>query len=191
MSANKVLKLRLSLKGRPIRTYVFDQDCVRIGRNPDAEVYLDNAGISREHLLIERKPAGYLAQDLNSANGTFINDKQIQKQYLYHEDVVRIGKFSLWVSLEEDRRSGPGRHAAAAGTMGGTTVLRTGELEELMRTVREAEPVPPPEPKLEPVAAGPAGFSRRARVLLLVGVLGAFGLGLVVGIGLMWYALVG
>src|SRR5262245_15317410 len=82
----RALKIRLSLKGRPIKAYVFNQDCVLIGRNPEADVVLDNPGISRDHLKIERAGNGYFVEDLNSANGTFVNDQRVQKQYLANED---------------------------------------------------------------------------------------------------------
>jgi predicted component of type VI protein secretion system len=189
MPVSKILKIRLSLKGRPIRAYVFDQDCILIGRNPEADVYLDNPGISRDHLKIERAPAGYLAEDLNSANGTFVNDVRIKKQYLANEDVVRIGKFSLWMSIEQDRRGHEGNHASViSGTVGGTTVLSTSELQEMMRVAREAEPTPPAEPQtVAAVAAAPARPSRRAQIFVLFGLLGAFALGTALGAGAMWY----
>jgi predicted component of type VI protein secretion system len=188
MWEHTLLKLRVSLKGRPIRTYVFNQDCVMIGRNPEADVYLDNPGISRDHLKIERTPGGYLAEDLNSANGTYVNDKRIQRQYLQHEDVVRIGKFSLWLSLEEDRRTGAAlRPASHPGTLGGTTVLTTGELREMMEAARQSEPAPPPDPKPEPVAAPVAGITRRAQVFIVLGMLFTFALGWFLGAETVWY----
>jgi predicted component of type VI protein secretion system len=189
MSASQILKIRLSLKGRPIRAYVFDQDCILIGRNPEADVFLDNPGISRDHLKIERAPAGYLAEDLNSANGTFVNDVRIKKQYLTNEDVVRIGKFSLWMSIEHDRRGHDGAHTSmTSGTIGGTTVLSTSELQEMMRVAREAEPAPPPEPQSVTAArSAPAGPSRRAQIFVLAGLFFAFVLGTVLGAGAMWY----
>jgi pSer/pThr/pTyr-binding forkhead associated (FHA) protein len=189
MPVSQILKIRLSLKGRPIRAYVFDQDCILVGRNPQADVYLDNPGISRDHLKIERAPGGFFAEDLNSANGTFVNDVRIKKQYLQNEDVVRIGKFSLWLAIEHDRRGHDGpRTNMSSGTVGGTTVLSTSELEEMMRVAREAEPAPPAEPQPAPRAgAAPARRSRRAQVLVLVGLLFAFALGTVLGAGAMWY----
>jgi pSer/pThr/pTyr-binding forkhead associated (FHA) protein len=188
MWENTLLKIRLSLKGRPIRTYVFNQDCVAIGRNPEADVHLDNEGISRDHLKIERTPGGFLAEDLNSANGTFVNDRPIKKQYLQHEDVIRIGKFSLWVSLEEDRRASAAHNPAMqAGTMGGTTVLTTSELQEMMAAARQSEPEPPPDPKPEPVVVAATGLPRRAQVFIVLGLLFAFTLGSFLGAGAMWY----
>lgn len=186
MSENQLLKLRLSLKGRPIRTYAFNQDSVLIGRNPEADVHLDNPGISRDHVRIHRMPAGFVAEDLNSANGTFVNDCPIVKQYVRNEDVIRIGKFSLWVSLDEDRRGGAREPAAAATAVAGaTTVLSTEELDKMMKVAREAEPIPPPEPQSAP--GGKAGPRRRGRALVLLGLLFVLVLGAGIGVGTMWF----
>jgi predicted component of type VI protein secretion system len=188
MWENTLLKIRLSLKGRPIRTYVFNQDCVMVGRNPEADVHLDNPGISRDHLKIERTPGGFLAEDLNSANGTFVNDRPIKRQYLQHEDVIRIGKFSLWLSVEEDRRaSAAAKSAVQPGTMGGTTVLTTSELREMMEAARQSEPTAPPDPKPEPAPTAVAVLTHRAQVFIVLGLLFAFALGSFFGAGSMWY----
>ena len=187
MSAGKLLKIRLSLKGRPMRAYVFDQDCVLVGRNPDADVFLDNAGISRDHLKIERTPRGYMVEDLNSANGTFVNDRQVKREYLAHEDVIRLGKFSLWVSLEEDRR-GNGAHAVSMpSAFEGTTVLRTLELDEMMQTVRDTDRTPPPEPVQ--TATMPTAERKRLRNRTVLIGLSAFLSGTAIGAGTVYYIL--
>jgi predicted component of type VI protein secretion system len=183
---NQLLKIRLSLKGRPIRTYVFNQDSLLIGRNPEANVHLDNPGISRDHVRIQRTPGGYVAEDLNSANGTFVNDAPIRKQHLRHEDVIRIGKFSLWVSLDEDRRGSASKPGAlTTGAIGATTVLSAEELQKMMKVAREAEPIPPPEPQSAPDEK--AGQRRRGRALVLLGLLLMLVLGAGIGMGTMWF----
>lgn len=187
MSAGKLLKLRLSLKGRPIRAYVFDQDCVLVGRNPDADVFLDNSGISRDHLKIERTPQGYMVEDLNSANGTFVNDRQVKREYLAHEDVIRIGKFSLWLSLEEDRRGGAGHAAISPTAFEGTTVLRTMELDEMMQTIRSTDKTPPPEPAPVGMASGAERKRWRNRTVFIS--LTAFLSGTAIGAGTVYYLL--
>ena len=188
MSAAKLLKIRLSLKGRPIRAYVFDQDCVLIGRNPDADVFLDNSGISRDHLKIERTPQGYMAEDLNSANGTFVNDRQVQRESLIHEDVIRIGKFSLWISLEDERRGGTAQTVTSPTAFEGTTVLRTLELDEMMQTVRETDRNPPPDPEKVGVPVSAQVRRRWRNWTTLVGVT-AFLTGTAIGAGTVYYLL--
>ena len=185
MSESRLLKIRLSLKGRPIRAYVFNQDCVLIGRNPEADIQLDNPGISRDHVKIVRTAGGYVAEDQNSANGTFVNDAAIQKQHLRSEDVIRIGKFSLWLNLEDDRRgttaaSGP----VATAAMGATTVLSTIELQKMIQAAHEAEPIPPPE--AQPAPVGKPGRPRRSWALVAINLLLALVLGTGIGMGTLW-----
>jgi pSer/pThr/pTyr-binding forkhead associated (FHA) protein len=140
MSGSKLMKVRVSLKGRPIKSYTFNQDVIMIGRNPEADIFLDNPGISREHLRLEMTSRGfYAAEDLGSANGTVLNDQPIKREYLMNNDVVRIGKFSLWVSYEEDRRESEESIHPQASTFEGTTVLSADELEGMMTTAKEAE----------------------------------------------------
>jgi predicted component of type VI protein secretion system len=133
-------KIRVSLKGRPIRSYAFGKDVITIGRDPDSDVYLDNPGVSRHHVRIEKEPQGFFAEDLGSANGTFLNDQQVhQREFLQDQDVLRVGKFSLWLSLYEDRRGVSDTKAISPTTFQGTTVLSTTELEGMMSKVREAD----------------------------------------------------
>ena len=58
MARTRVLKIRVSLKGRPLKTYRFTKDKVVVGRSPDSDVFLDNPGISRTHILLERASNG-------------------------------------------------------------------------------------------------------------------------------------
>ena len=142
-SDHAMLRVRVSLKGRPIRSYTFDKDVVTIGRDPDSDIYLDNPGISRHHVRLEKTASGYVAEDLGSANGSYLNDEPIQKEPLSSDDVVRIGKFSLWISFERDRRGTDSQgKMASPTTQQGTTVLSTTELETMMAKVRAVDTKP-------------------------------------------------
>ena len=151
---SKVIKIRLSLKGRPIKSYSFKQAVITVGRSPEADIFLDNQGISREHLRIEQTPGGYYAvEDLGSANGTFVNGQKVQREYLMNNDVVRVGKFSLWVGYEEDRRAeGHNKAAGSADAFRGTTVLSVEEIDEMMEHIKDEEPAR--EPALAVVEGG-------------------------------------
>ena len=68
-----LVKLRLSLMGRPVRNYTFNKPVISVGRDPEADVYVDNPGVSRDHFRLERMESGeYQVVDLGSANGTFV-----------------------------------------------------------------------------------------------------------------------
>ncbi|UCE03766.1 MAG: FHA domain-containing protein [Candidatus Latescibacterota bacterium] len=152
---SKVMKIRVSLKGRPIRSYAFGKNVITIGRDPDSDVYLDNPGISRHHVRIEKEPQGFFAEDLGSANGTFLNDQQVhQRELLQDQDILRVGKFSLWLSLDEDRRGASDTKAISPTTFQGTTVLSTTELEGMMSKVREADE------KAAPAMTQPHSYAR-------------------------------
>jgi predicted component of type VI protein secretion system len=147
MSEDLLLRVRVSLKGRPISSYTFQQDVITIGRDPEADVYLDNAGISREHARIERLENGqFCLKDLGSANGTFLNDEPVESAMIYSSDVVRIGKFSLWLGLEHDRRlheQPPEVRRAYSEFAPETMMLSAEELDRLMKASRDpASPAP-------------------------------------------------
>jgi hypothetical protein len=114
---------------------------ITIGRDPEADIFLDNPGISREHVRIERLENGqYALKDMGSANGTYVNDEPVKTALIYSADVVRIGKFSLWLGMEHDRRQ-PHKvdeaHRAYSEFSSETVMLSTEELDRLMKGSRD------------------------------------------------------
>jgi hypothetical protein len=186
--AQKLLKVRLTLKGRPVRALVINKDCVTVGRDPGSDIFLDNPGISREHCKIELTPSGeHRIEDLGSANGMFVNDNPVKSHIIRNNDVVLIGKFALWFTYEEDRRGEQNAARRLASTQDeGTTVLRTAELQEMIETLRDAESSFS-QAVATPSATAPArAASRRTRSLVVLGFLLAFAAGYVAGGGLRW-----
>ena len=173
-----LLRVRLSLKGRPIRSFTFDKKDVSIGRDPTCDICLDNAGISRQHARIERTPGGYVVEDMGSANGTFLNDQPVRREFVGHDDVVQIGKFALWVGVETDRRekgSGDGLNTPAAYE--GTVVLDPDALLEMQRKSRTDGPVTDAGVRKRPVV----GLDRPAKPWVWFAVAAAFCAGALVG----------
>jgi two-component system, cell cycle response regulator len=63
-----------------------------IGRADDAEISLQDDGISRRHAKLVRQGEAFVVHDLGSTNGTFVNDVQIKSPTLLAEgDFLRIG----------------------------------------------------------------------------------------------------
>ena len=71
--------------------FTLDNDALVIGRETAANVCLADAAVSRRHSVIEKKDEGFVITDLESLNGTFINDVPIRSRVLEHGDRVRIG----------------------------------------------------------------------------------------------------
>lgn len=137
--SQSIIEVRVTLKGRPVREFRFSEALITIGRDPSSNIFLDNPGISREHAILERKGSGIYVQDQGSANGTFLNDDQIRRERVREGDKVRIGKFSLEIALEEDRRGTPDSGRSPGAAFEGTMVLETAQIDRLMTRTKEAE----------------------------------------------------
>ncbi len=79
------------------RQIMLADDHVVIGRSPDATIMLRDALISRLHITIEynKQSRSYIARDLQSTNGTFINGKRITESMLHDSDKIVIGNTIL------------------------------------------------------------------------------------------------
>jgi len=93
-----MLKILLKFKNSEIKTIETDKAEITIGRNPTNDIHIDNLGVSKQHAKIIRQDGAYLIEDLNSTNGTFINDKRVARAVLNENAVVHIGKHSLIIS---------------------------------------------------------------------------------------------
>ena len=71
--------------------FTIDEDALVIGRETAANLCIADASVSRRHSTIENKDEGFVITDLESLNGTFVNDVPIRSRVLEHGDRVRIG----------------------------------------------------------------------------------------------------
>ena len=71
--------------------FTIDEDALVIGRETAANLCLADASVSRRHSKIEKKDDGVVITDLESLNGTFVNNVPIRSRLLEHGDRVRIG----------------------------------------------------------------------------------------------------
>jgi RNA polymerase sigma factor (sigma-70 family) len=63
-----------------------------LGRGDDCKIRMLDHSVSRKHAKIEPAPEGYYVQDLQSTNGTFVNDRQIDGPSLLQDgDYLRVG----------------------------------------------------------------------------------------------------
>ena len=63
-----------------------------LGRGKEAQVRIDDVGISREHARIVRSPDGrHVLEDLNSTNGVFVNRRRVERAVLANGDRIQMG----------------------------------------------------------------------------------------------------
>lgn len=80
-----------------------DRDML-VGRHQSADLVLQSAEISRKHATFLIKEQALYVQDLNSSNGTFVNDLRIADETLLKEgDIVQFAslKFSVFAPAVE------------------------------------------------------------------------------------------
>lgn len=74
------------------KRFVLDTGKVRVGRGADNTILLEGDSVSRQHAHFERRNGAWYIVDDNSTNGTYLNEKQIQREAaLKTNDRIKIG----------------------------------------------------------------------------------------------------
>ena len=81
------------------RTYQLREGANVIGRGQDAQFRLPDTGVSRRHLEIRWDGQVALLSDLNSTNGTTVNNAPVQEWQLADGDVIRVGHSEIIVHV--------------------------------------------------------------------------------------------
>lgn len=76
------------------------------GRSPDSGIWIEDNTISRKHFKIKKVGKEYQIQDLNSTNGTYVNNKRIMTTTLAAGDKIQISKDTIiqFDYFDENRR---------------------------------------------------------------------------------------
>lgn len=74
-----------------------------IGRGSEADIIVDDPGVSRRHLEIRVTPDAVVATDLGSTNGTFVEGHQVPAATLVDGNTVTIGRTRIlfWTGADE------------------------------------------------------------------------------------------
>lgn len=73
----------------------------RIGRHPDAHVFLDDVTVSRRHALLTLVDGAVLLTDQASLNGTYVGGERVDSRVLGHGDEVQVGRFRFTLLLPD------------------------------------------------------------------------------------------
>jgi len=94
-----------NLKTQEEQEYELNQDNILFGRTNTCDVELPLKSISRRHAEITQDAQDFFISDLESGNGTFLNDKKLrphEKNLLRSGDMIRIEDYEIRFLLEED-----------------------------------------------------------------------------------------
>jgi pSer/pThr/pTyr-binding forkhead associated (FHA) protein len=139
---------------------------VVIGRDESCQIRLASSDVSRHHCVLKMTPDGVLARDLDSRNGTYLNETLMEEETLLKPgDILRIGPIVLqvpgapatpmhnasddeiatWLSTNENLAVGD----SSETTSGDTTIIpRPAALDNF----------PPPTPQPAPSREAPRQF---------------------------------
>jgi pSer/pThr/pTyr-binding forkhead associated (FHA) protein len=123
-------RLILMFNKQVVKEYPLDREGVTIGRNEDNTIVLDNLAVSGYHTRIDLAGKDHILTDLQSTNGTFVNDKKVVSHKLSHGDNIIVGKHVILFV-------GTGREAEAKTDqekvdMDKTMMLDTAKQKELL-----------------------------------------------------------
>lgn len=77
------------------------QDVTVIGRGSNADLRLDDTGVSRQHAEIRREGDDVVLVDLGSTNGTMVNGRHIERVRLTPGDRIELGRCVLVYERDE------------------------------------------------------------------------------------------
>lgn len=126
-----------------------DKQRVRIGREADSEIHLDDPSVSRRHVVLNRVYNEYFVEDQNSTNGTLLNGRRVFKHMLKHGDLLEVGSFRFRYELDDDLET-----VEADSDLEETVFMREDGMplvvSEASREAKErAQVLPEPEPESE------------------------------------------
>jgi pSer/pThr/pTyr-binding forkhead associated (FHA) protein len=123
-----MLKIELKYENKTLASYEIESEQLNIGRNPKNDILIDNMAVSNFHATVKKVMNTYFIEDLNSTNGTFVNERKIVKYELLDGDEIIIGKHSLLFSFVDKSRNPINFDA--------TMVLDTKKQKELLKKNR-------------------------------------------------------
>ena len=115
--------------GTPQEYYLNEGSSITIGRSSQNDICIPDRHVSRQHTAIKYTDGIFMIADLESANGTFVNDLHLTEPFpLASGDVIRLYVPTLvFQSIESDDHS---QQVRQTGTLVPTTdTLNQGQLE--------------------------------------------------------------
>ncbi|MDP6274441.1 MAG: FHA domain-containing protein [Dehalococcoidia bacterium] len=77
---------------------------ITMGRRSDNDIVVDETTVSRRHSLIMNTPGGYVVRDLNTTNGTFVNQNKLNQSehVLRHGDQIKLGGSDITIMFRQE-----------------------------------------------------------------------------------------
>jgi len=127
-------KLSLMFEEKIVKEVAVGGRPVTIGRAPDNDLPVDNLAVSNYHAKVYYEAGRMVIEDLDSLNGTFVNDLRVERATLHDGDNIHIGKHKIKVDTSGDAPvSWDTGRKPAAPRINETMVLDTKERRQMLQ----------------------------------------------------------
>jgi pSer/pThr/pTyr-binding forkhead associated (FHA) protein len=121
--------LLLQLKNKILGEYPLQKGAsLTIGRRETNDVVIEDPAVSGNHAKIDSLGDRFVLTDLQSKNGSFVNEQLINSHWLKHKDVITIGGHSLVFNYQEKEKM----HADDADEFDETLAMNTTQHRKMM-----------------------------------------------------------
>jgi len=120
-------------------SFTIAEDRFSIGRGRHNHFSVHDDSVSREHCVIVRQDGNFILRDLESHNGTRVNDLPVKEQLLAHRDYIAVGRTVLQfltrddVAFEDTAQSATMTRSADRDSASYLAQLETADLHALLK----------------------------------------------------------
>ena len=120
-------------------SFTIAEDRFSIGRGRHNHFSVHDDSVSREHCVIVRQDGNFILRDLESHNGTRVNDLSVKEQLLAHRDYIAVGRTVLQfltrddVAFEDSAQSATMTRSADRDSASYLAQLETADLHALLK----------------------------------------------------------
>jgi pSer/pThr/pTyr-binding forkhead associated (FHA) protein len=121
------------------------QPLVKIGRQMDNHIILEDPRVSRTHAQLRLVNDRFVIIDMNSTGGTFINGQRTTQSVLYPGDVVSLAGVKFVFSQEAPARPGDMKVIELGSSLAAdrpTAVMHREEVQQMVKAKRELPDLP-------------------------------------------------
>ncbi len=136
-SGNQILVIQ---KDQVINTIALTGETLTAGRDHDNDIVIDDAKASRRHVRIDYEAGAYKITDLNSTNGTYLNEARllpgISEKWLPEKSIL-IG--DTWLKLQLSSMEKPETQVAGVSTSVGNRIETSTSSGRVIVTIENAD----------------------------------------------------
>jgi pSer/pThr/pTyr-binding forkhead associated (FHA) protein len=119
------------------RHFIGRGQSLTIGRRKDNDIVIENLAVSGHHAKIDSVGEGFVLVDLQSKNGSFVNEQLVSSHWLKDGDLVSIGKHLLVFSTADGASA-----AAAPAEIDKTMLMDTSNYRSMVQKSAAVLPKP-------------------------------------------------